>query len=86
MCLAFVVRSITRKTTKLAGTNDIAMMTKMAITASVPCRLQSKNHILEERISIVFHSHENGYVKSILKRPSKHMTLERRCYDVKTLK
>lgn len=38
-CLALVDFSATRKTTKLAGTNDMATMMKMAMTTSVPCSL-----------------------------------------------
>ena len=46
MCLALVFLSITKNTTKLAGTNDIDMITKIAITASVPCRLyQEKKQV-----------------------------------------
>lgn len=39
-CLAFVDFSATRKTTKLAGTKDMATIMKMAITTSVPWSLQ----------------------------------------------
>lgn len=39
-CLALVDFSATRKTTKLAGTNDMATMMKMAMTTSVPCSLE----------------------------------------------
>lgn len=38
-CLALVDFSATRKTTKLAGTKDMATMMKMAMTTSVPCSL-----------------------------------------------
>lgn len=38
-CLALVDCSATRKTTKLAGTKDMATMMKMAMTTSVPCNL-----------------------------------------------
>lgn len=39
-CLALVDFSATRKTTKLAGTKDMATMIKMAMTTSVPCSLK----------------------------------------------
>lgn len=39
-CLALVDFSATRKTTKLAGTKDMATMIKMAMTTSVPCSLE----------------------------------------------
>ena len=34
--------SATRKTTKLAGTKDMATMMKMAMTTSVPCSLGAR--------------------------------------------
>jgi hypothetical protein len=39
-CLALVDFSATRKTTKLAGTKDMATMMKIAITTSVPWSLE----------------------------------------------
>lgn len=41
-CLAFVDFSATRKTTKLAGTKDMATIMKMAMTTSVPWSLQAQ--------------------------------------------
>lgn len=41
-CLALVDFSATRKTTKLAGTKDMATMMKMAMTTSVPCSLDTQ--------------------------------------------
>jgi len=42
--------SATRKTTKLAGTNDMATMMKMAITTSVPWSLEGdEEQILNQK-------------------------------------
>lgn len=43
-CLALVDRSYTRKTTKLAGTNDMATMMKMEISTSDPSSLQNNKY------------------------------------------
>lgn len=43
-CLALVDFSATRKTTKLAGTKDMATMIKMAMTTSVPCSLEEDEY------------------------------------------
>lgn len=48
-CLAFVDFSATRKTTKLAGTKDMATIMKMAITTSVPWSLGIQGEGEEER-------------------------------------
>lgn len=48
-CLAFVDFSATRKTTKLAGTKDMATIMKIAITTSVPWSLDIQGRRGERR-------------------------------------
>lgn len=59
-CLALVDFSATRKTTKLAGTKDMATMMKMAMTTSVPCSLSEQGRLRYRTTSELTHDDNQG--------------------------